>query len=223
MNKDEMYIDKLIKRELLTLIVSVSVLILIFVGVSFSMFFSIDKGEDNTINVGDLKITFCNDSSCNNQYANFGQVIGTKTIDGVTTPNAIYPYATDEEATSTLPYIFNIKNSGSLDNYLTIRIVEDKDFNANNTSLTSTTLLYSDYIKVGINDCTKGIDNTNVSVYRYSELNDNILLEKDSLLSNEEKTYCLWTYLSSDTPNEVQNTYFVANLDFSAEYIPSDN
>ena len=40
------------------------------------------------------------------------------------------------------------------------------------------------------------------------------------LLSNEDRTYCLWTWLDENTPNDVQDTYFVANLDFDAEYKP---
>ena len=56
---------------------------------------------------------------------------------------------------------------------------------------------------------------------KYTELVDNVLLEDESFNSGEEKTYCLWTYLDSTTPNEVQNSYFVANLDFSAEYKPN--
>ena len=45
-------------------------------------------------------------------------------------------------------------------------------------------------------------------------------INNEELKSEEEKTYCLWTWLDSTTPNEVQNTYFVANLSFDAEYKP---
>ena len=75
-----MYIDKLIRREVLTLLVSVIVLISAFIGVSYALFFRIDNGNDNIINVGDLEVSFCSETSCNENYENYGQVIGTQVV-----------------------------------------------------------------------------------------------------------------------------------------------
>ena len=79
-----MYIDKIIKEELLTFIVSIIAIIIVIIGVSYALFFSIDEGSEDTISVGDLEITFCSDNSCNSSYENIGQVIGTKKVNNVT-------------------------------------------------------------------------------------------------------------------------------------------
>ena len=93
-----MYIDELIKKELIFLIGFVVIIVTIFIGSSYAYFLSVDKGEDNTINIGDLEITFCSDESCKNNYSNFGQVIGTKNVNGESVIENIYPYTSDIEA-----------------------------------------------------------------------------------------------------------------------------
>lgn len=219
-----MYIDKLIRREVLTLLVSVIVLISTFIGVSYALFFRVDNGSDNVINVGELEVSFCNEASCNDSYENYGQVIGTTVVNGITTPTSIYPYATTYDALQTTPYIFNIKNTGDYKTYLTVRLKEDTDFElpGSYSDYSSTTGLYSSHIKIGISNCNERINTDTVNIYIYSELNDNIIIENEPLNINDDVTYCLWTWLDETTPNSVQNTYFVANLDFKAEYIPED-
>ena len=69
-----MYIDKLIKKEIVTLITSLIILLTVFIGVSFAAFFSIDEGKDNTISLGDLEILFCDDITCKTRYENIGQI-----------------------------------------------------------------------------------------------------------------------------------------------------
>ena len=221
-----MYIDKIIKREILTLIVSVIVILCIVIGISFAYFFRIDEGEENAINVGDLEITFCNDNKCSDKYDNYGQVIGTKTVDGVSVPDPIYPFNTAYDALKSTPYIFNIKNTGDLDTYLTIKLVEDKDYVVTNNAYldyVSTAILYADHMRVGISDCSNGINTKEVEMYVYGEIENNVIKSKDFIRSQDDKTYCLWMWLDDSTPNGAQNTYFVANLDFQAEYIPEDN
>ncbi|UKI57420.1 MAG: hypothetical protein L6V81_08835 [Clostridium sp.] len=73
-----MYIDKLIRKEVITLIISVAMLVIIFIGVTYAKFLSIGKGQDNVISMGDLNISFCKDTTCDTTYTNIGQVIGTK-------------------------------------------------------------------------------------------------------------------------------------------------
>lgn len=215
-----MYIDKVIKKEFLTLLVCVIVLIAFIIGFSYSFFFSVDEEESNIIKVGELDITFCSDNTCNNKYNNYGQIIGTKNIDGVNYPKSIYPYASDSEALANEPYIFNIKNTGSLDTYLSVKLNEDKDYTLDDDHSEYSSFSKLDYLKVGITNCNDSIDVSNVVIYKYNDLVDNTIINNEELKSEEEKTYCLWTWLDSTTPNEVQNTYFVANLSFDAEYKP---
>lgn len=214
-----MYIDKIIKKEFLTLLVCVIVLIAFIIGISYSKFFSFDESDDSIITIGDLNISFCNNNSCDSKYDNYGQVIGMKNIDGKNYPKSIYPYREDSEALLNDPYIFNIKNTGLLDTFITVRLKQDEDYVNEDSYLSS---LNIDYLKVGISNCSNGINLSDVNIYKYNELIDEVVLNNDELKSNEDKTYCLWTWLDSITPNDAQNTYFVANLSFDAEYIPQN-
>ena len=279
-----MYIDKLIKKQVITLVVSVLILLTIFIGVSLASFLSVDEGASNTISMGDLKISFCSDTSCNSTYTNYGKVIGTTTQDGTTVPVSIYPYATQSEALTNTPYIFNIENTGTLKAKLNIKLIEDADFlpTGDYASYTALTTLYANHLKIGIKQCSDtnvfeygdinmdGLitndDNTLINnhiagtslltgkaleladvnqdgsvssadatlvsnfissgVYNvlttstYGELTNNSILSDESLDPGSDNTYCLWTWLDETTPNGVQSTYFVANLEFEAEYKP---
>lgn len=208
-----------IKNEMWIIIISVVILTFILFRISYSYFFTIDEGENNVISVGDLKISFCEDETCNKGYENFGQVIGTKIIDGKRVVDNIYPFVSNEEALKTNPYIFNIKNTGSLKSFLTIRLLEDKDYAISNYK--SITENYSNNIRIGISECNNKIDRENVIVTTYNTLEDNIISTGKVLDKGEDVTYCLWTWLDENTPNNIDNSYFVANLEFSAEYKPN--
>ena len=129
-----MYIDNQIKKQIAVISVSVIVILILFTGVTYAYFKSTSKGEDDTISVGDLQISFCVDENCNKSYENFGQIIGTKMVDGKSVIEGIYPYSNDNEALNTNPYIFNIKNTGTLKSFVTIKLKEDKDYTSPNMS-----------------------------------------------------------------------------------------
>ena len=147
-----MYIDKLIRKEVITLIISVVMLVIIFIGVTFAKFLSIGKGQDNVISMGDLNISFCKDTTCDSTYTNIGQVIGTKVVDGVTTPASIYPFPDDGSYSNETPYIFKIENTGTLDSTVKIRLKEDATFTPSGdySSYTRLTSNYADHLKVAI-------------------------------------------------------------------------
>ena len=147
-----MYIDKLIRKEVITLIISVVMLVIIFIGVTFAKFLSIGKGQDNVISMGDLKISFCNDSTCDSTYSNIGQVIGTKVVDGVSTPASIYPFPDDGSYSNETPYIFKIENTGTLDSTVKIRLKEDATFTPSGdySSYARLTINYAGHLKVAI-------------------------------------------------------------------------
>ena len=147
-----MYIDKLIKREVITLLVSVSLLVIIFIGVTYAKFLSVDKGQDTVINMGDLNISFCKDTTCDSTYTNIGQIIGTKVENGTTVPASIYPYAGKTEYSNETPYIFKVENTGTLDSTVKIKLKEDATFTPSGeySSYARLTSKYADHLKVAI-------------------------------------------------------------------------
>ena len=147
-----MYIDKLIKKEVITLLISVSLLVIIFIGVTYAKFLSVDKGQDTVINMGDLNISFCKDTTCDTTYTNIGQVIGTKVENGTTVPASIYPFKNDGTYTNETPYIFKVTNTGSLDSTVKIKLKEDASFTPTGdySSYARLTSKYADHLKVAI-------------------------------------------------------------------------
>ena len=147
-----MYIDKLIKKEVITLLISVSLLVIIFIGVTYAKFLSVDKGQDTVINMGDLNISFCKDTTCDSTYTNIGQVIGTKVENGTSVPADIYPFKNDGSYSNETPYIFKIENTGSLDSTVKIKLKEDASFTPSGdySSYARLTSKYADHLKVSI-------------------------------------------------------------------------
>ena len=147
-----MYIDKLIKKEVITLLVSVSLLVIIFIGVTYAKFLSVDKGQDTVINMGDLNISFCKDTTCDSTYTNIGQIIGTKVENGTTVPASIYPFKDVGLYSNETPYIFKIENTGSLDSTVKIKLKEDISFttSGNYSDYARLTSKYADHLKVAI-------------------------------------------------------------------------
>ena len=284
-----MYIDKLIKKEVITLLISVAFLVVVFIGVTFAKFLSVDKGEKTVINMGDLNISFCNNSTCDTTYSNIGQVIGTKVENGVTVPASIYPFPDDGTYSNETPYIFKIENTGSLDSTVKIKLKEDATYTPTGdySSYTRLSLKYPEHLKVAIRkrvlyqdtgyqlgdvnmdgivnvndaelisgyftgnnnfssvqiklaDVTKdgnidmrdsllvrqllaGAQTTDIEpfyIYSYADLEDGVIFKDDTIKAGESATYFLWLYLDESTPNDVQNTFFVGNIDVEGEFIP---
>ena len=290
-----MYIDKLIKKEVITLLISVVFLVVVFIGVTFAKFLSVDKGEKTVINMGDLNISFCSDSSCDTTYSNIGQVIGTKVENGVTVPASIYPFKDNGSYSNETPYIFKIENTGTLDSTVKIKLKEDATYTPTGdySSYTRLSLKYPEHLKVAIrkkvtfedtgyqlgdvnmdgivdykdvdllsrylakyqgvelSDFQKKLANLNSDskisgvdgqilarliagwetipagiepfyIYSYTDLEDGVIFKDDIIKAGESATYFLWLYLDKSTPNDVQNTFFVGNIDVEGEYIPEN-
>ena len=283
-----MYIDKLIRKEVITLLISVAFLVVVFIGVTFAKFLSVDKGEKTVINMGDLNISFCNDSTCDTTYSNIGQVIGTKVENGVTVPASIYPFKNDGTYSNETPYIFKVENTGTLDSTVKIKLKEDATYTPTGdySSYTRLSLKYPEHLKVVIrkkvtfedtgyqlgdvnmdgivnnsdvellrkflldtsifNDLQKKLSDVNLDgtldgrdvtqlrrsllglvnseysakVYTYTDLEDGVIFKDDIIKAGESATYFLWLYLDKSTPNDVQNTFFVGNIDVEGEFIP---
>ena len=286
-----MYIDKLIKKEVITLLISVAFLVVVFIGVTFAKFLSVDKGEKTVINMGDLNISFCNDSTCDTTYSNIGQVIGTKVENGVTVPASIYPFKNDATFSNETPYIFKVENTGTLESTVKIKLKEDATYTPTGdySSYTRLSLKYPEHLKVAIrkrvlyqdtgyqlgdvnmdgivnnedidmlhdiafrvvspSDIQKKLADINedgkitesdatrlyaailgklndiysTKIYTYTDLEDGVIFKDDIIKAGESATYFLWLYLDESTPNDVQNTFFVGNIDVVGEFIPKVN
>ena len=206
-----MYIDKLIRKEVITLIISVAMLVIIFIGVTFAKFLSIGKGQDNVISMGDLKISFCNDSSCDSTYSNIGQVIGTKVVDGVSTPVSIYPYKSDGSVFNETPYIFKIENTGTLDSTVKIRLKEDATFTpsgdyADYARLTSK---YADHLKVAIRKVVLYED----TGYQLGDVN------MDGIVNLKDRNLIIDSYSGAVTFTDLQNRLADFNGDGEIDYL----
>ena len=179
-----MYIDKIIKKEVITLITSVGLLLIIFIGVSFASFFKIDEGENNVVQTGDLAISFCSDLSCDNTYQNMGQTIGTTKQDGSTIPESIFPYPNDGSYSNTTPYIFKVENTGSIEATITIKLNEDTDFlpTGDYSEFKRLTDLYGSHLKIAIRKRVLAPG----SEYQMGDVNmDGIVNANDSKLISE--------------------------------------
>ena len=176
-----MYIDKIIKKETITLLISVGLLLIIFIGVSFASFFKIDEGKDNVVETGDLNISFCNDSTCDTTYENIGQVIGTTKQDGTSVPASIYPYPKDGTYSNATPYIFKVTNTGTMKATITIKLKEDSDFlpSGNYSEYNRLTDLYANHLKIAIRKKVLASG----SEYQLGDVNmDGIVNQKDAAL-----------------------------------------
>ncbi len=213
MNK---YLDNF-KHQILVLVICLLLIVSTITGITYSSFLTADEGSNNTIKTSDFKIEYCDNLDCSNINKN---IIGLDENDNHT---EIYPYETISEALSSKPYIFNIKNNSNFNSNLNIKLVENKDYKLDEKykNYTKLTDKYSNYLMVAINECN---DNTeDVLIYKYSELKDNIIIKDLQINSKESITYCLWIYLDTKTPNDVQSTYFIADINFEGEYIPNNN
>ena len=211
-----MYIDKLIKREVITLLVSVSLLVVIFIGVTYAKFLSVDKGQDTVINMGDLNISFCKDTTCDSTYTNIGQVIGTKVENGVTVPASIYPFKNDGSYSNETPYIFKVTNTGSLDSTVKIKLKEDATFTPSGdySSYARLTSKYAGHLKVAIRKRVLYQD----TGYQLGDVNlDGIVNRTDADLILD---YCTDLATFTDLQKKLADTYSDSSINsYDAVYL----
>ena len=200
-----MYIDKLIKKEVITLLISVGFLVVVFIGVTFAKFLSVDKGQKTVINMGDLNISFCSDSTCDTTYSNIGQVIGTKVENGVTVPASIYPFKNDGTYSNETPYIFKVENTGTLDSTLKIKLKEDAAYTPTGdySSYTRLSLKYPEHLKVVIRKKVTFED----TGYQLGDVN------MDGIVNNSDVELLRKFLLDTSIFNDLQKKLSDVNLD----------
>ena len=226
-----MGLERLLKREIAITITVVCLVTTLFVMFSYAIFKVDTTGETNVITFGDIKLTFCQDSTCDSSIPNMGNVIGTETVNGTTTYVPIYPQSdptTTAEWNTLKPYIFKITNSGSLP--LTVSLFLEKDETAStytyNRDVNGTTYeetfneaVDDSEIKIALGEYTSTptikLYSDTVTTEGNHKLAENIYLEP-----NASKTYKLYAWLKSDATNASQGKYFVTLITAHGEYIP---
>ena len=202
---------QLIKKEILITVLSIVIIVSFFGLITYAYFMDIKETDLNVIKYGDIELTFCADTSCDNSISNIGRVIGRN---GSGAPIFMYPQI-EAEALATVPYIFKLSNTGDLGLDLTIRLEKEDNPTLENE--------YSDYTPA---DDTYiytafGVQGEDPVVKLYTELEDGSILLNLFLEKSETRIFNLWTWLKEDAPNEVQGTYFIADISIKGEYKPS--
>ncbi len=214
-----MHIDKIIKREVISLIVSLVLIVVIFAVASKSPFFSVSQSNDSVHHTGNLSYSLCNDLACED---NFGKVISMVTEEG-SSYFKISSYKTHNEAFKEKPYILKIRNNGSSNQIINIYIKENKDITPIDPKYTSSlTKSNFDNIMLGISNCNNSINSSDVYIYNYSShtsfdtvsLKDNYIpyISNYELNKNNEATFCIWVWLRSEA-KETKNEYLIADIE----------
>lgn len=226
-----MGLERLLKREIAITITVVCLVTTLFVMFSYAIFKVDTTGETNVITFGDIKLTFCQDSTCDSSIPNMGNVIGTETVNGTTTYVPIYPQndpTTTTEWNALKPYIFKITNSGSLPLNLSLYLEKDttatsftQDRVVNGTTYTEsfTAAVDDSEIKIAI-----GEYGSTPTIKLYSETSntngEHELINNVYLEPNASKIFSLYAWLKSDAANASQGKYFVTLITARGEYVP---
>lgn len=226
-----MGLEKLLKREIMITVGIVALVATLFLMFSYAVFKVDVEGENNVISFGDIALSFCQDSTCDSTIENIGNVIGTETVDGVTSYVPIYPSSdptTTDDWSNLKPYIFKITNSGSLKIKLSLYLENDtsqttvtQDRVVNGTTYTETYegVVDESEVKIAIGEV-----GSTPTIKLYSETltsnNEHQLVSNIYLEPGESKTFNLYSWLKSDTVNASQGKYFVTLITARGEYIP---
>ena len=195
-----MYLDKIIKRETISLIVIVCVVLVFSFTMLYISFFSIKESNSKE---NDLVIKYCDDIKCSKQYSNYNNVLGAMVVNDITTPQKIKNYKDEKDIKKDNPYIFNIKNNSDIDKNISLKLKENLEYSNNDY------LKYLDYLKVSISECDLTDD---IETYFFKDLDSNVLKNNIILRKDSDKTYCVWFWLNSNINTLDKDIYFTTKL-----------
>lgn len=191
-NYENTYLDNSNNKRLLTktftreaqfIIITIFVVIIIMISSAYAIFSSVQKQETyNTITVGTLKIDFDKSSS------DIGNVIKL---------NGAYP-TSDDEGQKNSPYSFKITNSGTLDAYYKIKIVDDTDVINEDGCIDN--LLPKNKIKVSINKGTPFLLNSKEA--------NSYIVNDGTLAASESRTFEIRIWIDETAGNEVLGKHY---------------
>ena len=172
-------LTKMAKRELLITLISILGVTMLSIGSAFAIFTtSSESAEYNVLKTGTLEIDFGEETSTINLSNG-------------------YPMS-DTQGLASDPYIFKITNTGSLDAYYTVSILDDDEMiTADNCAGNQ---LNKDYIKYTLNDNT---------IHNYSEIvAAEGEIDSGMLAPGESKTYTLRLWLREGAGNDVLGKHY---------------
>ena len=179
----EKKVSKAFTREAQFTIVSIFFVTIIMISSAYAVFSSVQKQESyNTLTVGTLKIDFDASST------DMGNIINL---------NGAYP-TSDVEGQATSPYSFKITNSGTLNAYYKIKIVDDTDMITEDNCQDN--LLPKDKIKVSINGEDPFLLNS-------TETNSYIVND-GNLTADESKIFAIRIWIDETAGNEVLGKHY---------------
>ena len=181
-NFKEVALTKMAKRQLLVTLFSILGVTIISLGSAYAVFTSVSKSADyNVIKVGTLNIDFGEDSSNNINLS--GQ----------------YPMS-DEEGLKLTPYVFTIKNTGSLTADYEVFIQDDLDMINNEEENCANIQLNKDYIRYKLDTAAPA----NLS----SIADSNYKIATGSLEAGGSVTYTLYVWIREGVGNDVLNKHY---------------
>lgn len=226
-----MGLEKMLNREIKITIAVVCLVTTLFIMFSYSVFKVESTGETSTITFGDIKLTFCQDTTCNSTISNMGNIIGTETTGTTTSYVPIFPQndpTTTEEWNQLTPYIFKITNSGSLPLNVSLYLEKDETANSYLTSREVNGTIYEEIIEGSVEDTEVKIaigeytSTPTIKLYSdtVTEEGNHKLAGNIYLAPNASKTYKLYAWLKGDASNANQGKYFVTLITAHGEFIP---
>lgn len=199
-----MAISRLVKREMIITLSTILVIVVAFVGFSYSVFVDVDETTETVIEFGDISLSYVNTDAA----STYGNVIGIQTNSSPIVYNLMYPQ-TDASGLTNDPYTFQLTNTG--DYPLTVRISLSID-----TSYIPKSL-YSNYTPSNGSYIRYNLTKNNVSI---ATDNYNEHLHTTSLDPGQTQTFSLRMWLDEHAPNTALGTYFATNIECEYEYYP---
>ena len=181
-NFKEVALTKMAKRQLLVTLFSILGVTIISLGSAYAVFTSISKSADyNVIKVGTLNIDFGEDSGNNINLS------------------GKYPMS-DEEGLKLTPYVFTIKNTGSLTADYEVFIQDDLDMINSEEENCANIQLNKDYIRYKLDTA----EPANLS----SIADSNYKIATGSLKAGGSVTYTLYVWIREGVGNDVLNKHY---------------
>ena len=171
--------DKAKKKKIISLAVTIVGILLIVTGTSAAYLMSQKEGTKNTITAGTLVLSLPTES------------------EGITLNGAL-PISDEAGVSGSNSYTFTLKNSGTLKMnyaiYLKNKCSTTSSITINSETITPDICIPNEYVKVGLK---KGTED-----YQIITLNNDELLIKGTMNSNETIDFSLKIWLDENTPNE---------------------